>query len=368
MKTAIRMEASLYALTVTAEISVLEQRPELALLCSAADRGSLTIDTVLETLPGLEEGGARCVIQRCVEFELCDRSGRLTAAGKRCAENGLVPIPEQGVYTFWAARHLLFDTRLVHFERELPDPADRDFDSLAPIPSWLQPNLPLARSALDHEVSFELRDLLRHHRGPAEGRWHELPPCTLEWIIDFDSGRDAWSLEGKLELERGSRRTPTSFRSVPESARLDTAALLRTWVQDWNPDEGCVEIDFDGHTEAGPNRFLRNITFPNAPIPILGDTMDVTVSEVPVGPRNVEAARVWAESLVRDDLGATDGYITSSSVDRTFTSTIEGTPLARFEIDSPTPQRMLEITDTRQERRDYWRIAVPCDLSPRSRA
>ena len=65
----------------------LERRPELELLCRAAqsDGGLISGATVQQVLPGLSDIGADNVVSWCRMLQLCDEKGGLTSS--RCPNN-----------------------------------------------------------------------------------------------------------------------------------------------------------------------------------------------------------------------------------------------------------------------------------------
>ncbi|MBM7114915.1 hypothetical protein [Archangium primigenium] len=365
MRTTLRAPVELFTLTVLAELALLESRPELGRVCRAAlARDALDVRTLAEVLPGLSETACANLRRHCEYLGLCDEAGRLTALGRRCAEDSEVPVPEQGVYTFWVARHPLCGVRLLHVRREQVEPRDSDFQSLEPVPEWLRADRHhVWASVVEPGLRFCLRALLGPAGQPVRCRWASAPPCQVAWEVTFPSGDNRWRLSGQVAWsENGQpRRAPftTPDATVPD---LEARALLSAWEPRWDDARGFVAMDFDGHVDdAAP--FLRSLRHPSVTVPGRGTYEKVELLEVPVGPSSAAQAQRWADALLLAALKKEAGYVPDSRRRALFAARVRDTPLALFPVAPAEPEAQLRSVAS--DERLFWMLAAPFDLRPR---
>ncbi|HEX8826197.1 MAG TPA: hypothetical protein VF794_40205 [Archangium sp.] len=362
MRTTLEAEVKVYEISVLAELAVLERRPEFGLLCAAAKQGALTPEAMDQVLPGLSEMARANLRRHCEELLLCDREGRLTALGHQCASGAEVPVPEQGLYRFWVARHPCFGERLLHFRRERSTAARVN---LQPLPAWFraEPIRPWT-SVIDPALRFCVRELPAPPRGGASCLQSEAPSCKLLWKIDLRSGSNDWSLEGSLSPEPdGNKRV--RFSTPPEQvAELDTLALFASWDRRWDARKGRIAMDYDGDPGRGTggHPFQRVLRYPRVTVPERGEFQNVEVLEVPVGPSSTVQAQRWAEALLLQRVVGESGYVSTERAQKLFGDIVTGSPLEEHGVRFPSHDTQLQALEAEKRRRAYWMLAAPYDL------
>jgi hypothetical protein len=367
MRTTLRAEVEISTITVVAELAVLERRPELALVCRAAQKqGALEPRVLSGVLPGLSEAACANLRRHYEYLGLCDEAGRLTEAGRLCAERSEAPIPEQGVYTFWIARHPLCGVLLLHFRREQLDPRDSDFDSLQPVPEWFRADRHHPwESVVDRGMRFCLRALLGPSPRPVRCRLAPAPACQLSWEVDLLTWENQWLLAGKLEWREGEQQRREPFTTPHQSvAELDGGALFASWEPRWRPEQGFAAMDFDG--KVGGHDFRRTLRYPSVSVPGKGTYTNVEVLDVPVGPSNRVQAQRWADALLRSALKKETGYVTDSRLRTLFDTVVRDTPLSGFSVALAGVEEHLKALEA--DARLYWMLAAPFDLQPEAAA
>ncbi|MCA9633674.1 MAG: hypothetical protein KC766_38750, partial [Myxococcales bacterium] len=131
MQASLTTQVDLWDVAVFAELAVWEMRPDLQVLCAAAQtHGCLDEEAIDAVLPGISARGRTNLLRHMGYIHLIDRSGSLTGLGRRCASAGEAPSWEQGVYHLLVASHPLFGCHVLDFKRTSGDAFDRDFDSV----------------------------------------------------------------------------------------------------------------------------------------------------------------------------------------------------------------------------------------------
>lgn len=364
MKTKLRAEVEVTAVTVLAEVAVFERRPELALVCrAAAQRGGLDVQLFDSVLPGLSEAARSNLRRHCEYLGLCDGEGRLTEAGRHCAERSEAPIPEQGVYTFWVAQHPLCGVRLLHFRREHPDPRDSDFQNLQAVPDWLQADRSRSSESVLDRTRFCLRELHGPPQQPVKCRLAGAPACQLSWDIDLSTGENQWSLTGQLEWSGPEGRQGARFTTPRESIRdLEGPALFASWERRWSKAQGYAAMDFDGKLGEAEGAFRRDFRYPSVTVPSRGQYANVEVIGVPVGPSSQAQAQRWADALLLAALEKEQGYVVTSRLQALWSGLIRGTPLQGFSVKLAGVEEYLRALEGKE--RVYWMLAAPFDLQP----
>ena len=363
MKTELSAPVKLWCISAFAEVAVVQRRPELQHLCRAAEEDGLTHEALRGAVPGLTDVGHRRLHEHCRDLKLVDASGRLTEAGRECARSGDVAIPEQGVYSFCVAEHTAFGRRVLHMQRETPDPRDFDTADIVPVTDLVPTGDGVWKGLGTNADRFAVRRLLGARKEPPKGRIEAAAGrASLRWVLDLVSGDNERVLEGSLKL--GATETP--FRvALPSLPTPDVQGLIGRWDPAWDGVRGLRAMTFDGHAKAGFDGFLRNLEFSSVVVPGEGTFQRVTVAQVPVGPVDGPAAQSWAEVLHRDRLIGAPGYVTEDVVDAEFEAVVKATPLAPL---APTPPPLDELLDalaaagTKESRAAWWRVAAPADL------
>lgn len=346
MRTELRATVDVEEIVVFAEMATLQPRPELGLLCRGAEGGRLTEEGISRLLPGLSRAAARTLVRTCADLGLCDDRGILTSLGRDVGESQRVPLPEQGVYRLWVARHPLCGVRMLHFERVSAEARDEDYASLTPTPAELPRDVPM-RSVIDADCHFVLR-YLPAPRGQAPlCRLRGQQRCALVWHLDFLRDENSWRFEGKIDLGEGA----IQVRHAAETIKgLDLAALFGAWAR---------ELDLGGSWDAsrrqlrGPlpaaieerEGFKRTMSFPWVEVPERGHWKDVSVRDVPLGPADRETAQQWALDRYHRRVLSGASYLPAPKLRALFLEVVERTPLAEHRPTLPAHADLLRALD-----------------------
>ncbi|WP_438040193.1 hypothetical protein [Sorangium sp. So ce128] len=380
MRTELRAAVDVEEIVLFAEMATLQPRPELGLLCRGADGGTLTEEGISRLLPGLSRAAARTLVRTCADLGLCDDRGVLTSLGREAGESQRVPLPEQGVYRLWVARHPLCGVRILHVERVSAEDRDEDYASLTPAPMDLPRRVPM-RSVIDADRHFVLRDLPAPRGQAPRCRRLGQERCALVWRLDFLRSENSWCFEGKIDLGQGAIQVRHAAESIDG---LDLPALFGAWARE----QGLVgSWDVSRRQLRGPlpaaieerDGFKRTISFPWVEVPERGRWEDVRVRDVRLGPADRETAQQWALDRYHRRVLSGASYLPASKLRALFLEVIEHTPLAEHRPTLPAHADLLRTLDpspspARQEapsglpqaerRTLYFRHAAVVDLAP----
>jgi hypothetical protein len=355
---------------VFAEMAWMERRPELGLLCrTAREHGNrITTAIVQSALPGLPDAGANNVIAWCKMLGLCDAQGALTALGAGVADTNEAPVPEEGVYGLWLAKHPVIGWRVLAAER-LASTRDARFESIKPL-SVAPDRGKVFRSVLDGKERFLVRDLPTNHNQPGGIERETRATCRLRWTLDFDNERDQWQLDGVIEASQGQgKNAMRPMQHEPESDGLDLWKLASTWATGplaafgrWQENERRLAVAFEGLAENDLDSFRKTLMLRRVEIPGKGSYENVTLQDVPVGPATAQDAQRWAMARLDRHLSAKPGYRTRTDVREQFAQITEETPLEAFTPTLPSHDDMLARAS--KDLDQYWSLAAPVDLSP----
>lgn len=354
---------------VLAELAWMERRPELGIVCRAAQGGGGRIARALvqAVLPGLGDAGADNVIAWCTMLGLFDRGGALTPLGEDVARSDEAPVPEQGAYGMWLASHPVLGRRILALERKSSTPNLRA-GALAPLP--FEPDRgAVFRSVVDRRERFVLRDLLADH-----GQLRCIPgttqaTCTLRWRLDFDTGRNEWQLDGTIESPQGGM---APMQHDPEAVELDLWGLAAAWGEGplarfgrWQPSARRLAVAFEGLSEAEQDSFRKALRLDRAEVPGKGSYTDVTVEDVPIGPATASDAQRWARARLDRRLARKPAYRSRAAVRQLFVELVQGTPLERFQPVLPAHDDLVGGVLHEEDPARYWSLVAPVDLAPR---
>ncbi|MEX1365551.1 MAG: hypothetical protein AB1Z98_20655 [Nannocystaceae bacterium] len=360
-------EISVECFTAFAEMAWFQRRAELGLLCRAArdhDR-RITVESIGATLPGLSYPGARNVVQWCEALGLCDAGGGLTALGDEVAETDEAPVPEQGVYTFWLARHPVIGSRLLEVQRRTHR-NDQRFELIEPLANTPDLDTPWP-SVLDPRERFLLRDLPCNHGEvgvlcvPTKAR------CKLRWTLDFEAEHDHWQLEGRVEGPKKLR----PIQHEPEHDGLDLWALAEYWGHGplaafghWDAELRQLAVAVEDITEEEQDRFAKTILIDRVDVPGKGSYRGVTIENVPIGPANAPEAQRWAIARLERRLASQRRYRSRSDVRELFVDLCKTTPLEPHHPALPPHERWLDGDLSSREPEVFWNLTAPVDLAP----
>lgn len=348
---------------VFAEMAWLESRPELGMLCRAAQENGHRIapDTVRAALPGLSEVGAGNVVRWCQTLRLCDPGGGLTSLGEDVAATDEAPVPEQGVYGFWLAEHPVLGRRLLEVER-LASRRDPRFELVEPLA--VEPDREVVfRSVLDPKQRFVLRDLPTNN-----GRVGIVPQtvgatCRLRWTLDFETERNEFHLDGRI----GAR--PIVHEAEHEN--LDLWALVASWGAGpiasfgrWEPVERRLEMVFAGLTADEQDRFVKTVRLRHVEVPGKGRYDDVTLEDVPIGPATATEAQRWAMARFARRLQTMPRYRSRSAIRDLFVELTEDTALKPHAPTLPSHEYCIGGDLHARQPEVFWNLAAPVDLAP----
>lgn len=350
---------------VLAELAWFERRPELGALCRAAlDAGRRISPEVVQTaLPGLSNAGARNVVVWCATLALCDANGGLTALGERVAQSDEAPVPEQGVFDLWTISHPLLGPRALHVDR-LTAARDGRFESIAPMASPPATSTVFA-SCVDPRHRFVVRAWLPEG---ASAKGHPLPTtarCRVRWAMDFDSGRERFTLDGAIDGDGVSR----PIRHEGEESGVDLEAVLDSWARGpmaamgrWDAAKRRLAVSFTGLSSTVQEEFQMNVTLPEVEVTGRGRWRNVTLEQVPVGPATPSDAARWATARLDRRLREGRRYRTRGDVRALFGSLVQATPLEAHAPELPAHDALLADYATTPE--VFWGLAAPTDLAP----
>ena len=362
MKASLEATVELWDFAVFAEIAVWETRPDLQHLCAAArDQGALDEDAIDSMVPGLSPRARKNLLRHLGYIQLIDRSGALTAVGRRCASVGEAPSWEQGAYHLLVAAHPLFGSHVLDFKRTPGDGFDRDFDNLETIPGWLSADSRrVFTSAFDGAVRFSVGGFPSARGQDAVCRGWEMDPGRLRWEIDLATGVNHWTVEGNV----GSGEQPRQFRSAPESVDAsELVGLFGGWESRWDARLGRVAIGYDGKVDAGGREsFLRTWKYQRVRVGRFGTFDDALVQDVPVGPATNDDARTWATAIVVARAEAAGAYVPPDRWRTEWSAVLENTPLAGRAGDAPDAASLGEVNQNPVPARTRWLLAAGVDL------
>lgn len=369
MKAILSTSIAVERVAVLAECAWLERRPELELVCRAAQSagGLLSREQVRSVLPGLEDTGAGNVIAWCEMLGLVDRGGTLTPLGAEVARSGEAPVPEQGAYDLWMAEHPILERRILALERQSANPKLR-FDELEPLPFEPERGV-VFRSVVDRRERFVLRALLSNHGQIRCIRSPTRATCRLEGRLDFDAGRDEWQLVGTIEGPNGAM---VSLQHEPESAGLDLEVLSRVWGDGplakfgrWQPAERRLAVAFDGLSAEEQDTFRKTLRLDRADVPGKGSYTTAILEDVRIGPATAVDAQRWARARLDRCLEKEPAYRSRAAVHQLFTELVQGTPLELFQPVLPAHDALVGGGLHAREPALYWSLVAPVDLAPR---
>jgi hypothetical protein len=353
---------------VFAEMAWFDRRPELGELCRTAinQDDHLSAATVQAALPGLPEAGAHNVVLWCRMLGLCDPDGGLTELGRDVAATDLAPVPEQGVYGFWAADHPLLGRRILMVER-LTSNRDHRFDAIGPLPMVPDRNVAF-RSVAPPGDHFVLRDLPTQHKKPGCIPRPNHTTCQLTWSMDFSTSQSSWQLSGRIGA---SRTSLAPIDHEPEEASLDLWRLMATWGADpltrvgqWSTDERRLAVALDGLSAQEQDSFLKTVELKTVGVTGKGIYDTATLSDIPIGPSSDSDAQTWALSRLTRTLTDDHRYRSRDALRHLFADLTEGTPLEPFLPTLPGHQVLIGGTLYSKAPDVFWGLAAPVDLAP----
>lgn len=363
MKATLEAPVEVWDIAVFSELGVWEQRPDLQLLCAAAERaGRLESNAIDALLPGLSERGRTNLVRYLEYIQLLDRSGTLTPLGRRCAQSGEAPSWEQGVYHLLAATHPLFTVQILEFKRAQSDGFDRDFHRIESLPSWLKPDhARVFTSVFDRSRRFSIASFpAARGQDPVCRSW-QLDPGKLSWEIDLSTYANRWLITGQLD----GKEQPRTFTSASESVDpTELAGIYAVWERRWDARQGRVLMPFDGRLgPGGRESFVRSWRYKTVTVGRVGSFEDVVVKDVPVGPANDDEARAWATAMVIGRVEHADNWVTPKGWASEWEDVVAAPPLASRAGDAPNAIKLTEVAGKALGRRTRWLLAAPTDLS-----
>lgn len=362
MKASLEAAVELWDFAVFAEIAVWEPRPDLELLCAAAqDQGALDEDVIDGAVPGLSPRARKNLLRHLGYIQIIDRSGALTAVGRRCAASGEAPSWEQGAYHLLVAAHPLFGSHVLDFKRTPGDGFDRDFDNLEPLPAWLSADhRRVFTSAFDSATRFTVGGFPSARGQDAVCRSWEMDPGNLRWEIDLSTGVNHWTITGNV----GSADQHRQFESTPESVDAnELVGLFAGWESRWDARLARVAIAYDGQVGAGGREsFLRTWKYQPVRVGRFGSFDGAVVQDVPVGPATNDDARMWATAILVARVEAAGAYVPPDRWRTEWAAALEDTPLAGRAGDAPDAASLEEVNQKPVSTRTRWLLAAGADL------
>ena len=371
MRTTLKADIDISHVAVFAEMALLERRPELGLLCRNASLNAnrLTAAVVQSALPGLSDAGAGNVIAWCKSLGLCDANGGITSLGEEVAKTNEAPVPEQGAYEMWIAKHPLVGSKVLAVRRLAGRQPDTNYDAIEPL--QIRPDMgKVFRSVIDKNVRFIVRSLPANHGQPGSMIDGHETTCRISWTLDFDECTDHWQIDGVLDIP-GNHGSPESRPILhdAESDGVDLWALASRWSSGplrehgrWMAQKKSLSVKFDGLSEAEIGSFRKTLDLGKVDIPGKGSYTDVVLEDVSICPESKEDAQSWALALLWKYLSDRPGYRSRAELRQQFAALTEGTPL---EEHSPRLPSHADLLDEATESRElFWSLAATVDLCP----
>ncbi|MGE4579271.1 MAG: hypothetical protein AB7F21_07000 [Desulfuromonadales bacterium] len=373
MKAVLSVDIPVTRIAVFAEISWVERRPELGLLCRAARNNGNRIAgaAVQSMLPGLPESGVDNIVAWCRDLGLCDQRGGLTSLGEGVAETDEAPVPEQGVFGLWLAQHPVIGRRVLAVDRRT-SVRDSRYNEIQDLP--IEPETKrVFRSVADSRERFMLRNLSNNHgqRGcliePTQST------CRLRWTLDFSVPREYWQLDGSIESPQGNGRYNIKpIEHMPESSDMNLPRLADTWGRgplsafgEWESDEGLLKVPLDNLSDEEQDSFEKNLQLESIEVSGYGQYNNVTVEKVPIGPATAAEAQKWAFQRIGRHLLKNPGYRSREELRRVFIELVEETPLEKFSPALHAHDTLVGGNLFTQNPEFYWSLVAPVDLAPR---
>lgn len=370
MRASLATELTIQRLAVFAEFAWFERRPELGVLCRAArPNNALSVSTVQSALPGVTEAGARNVLAWCEMLGLCDSQGSLTRLGAEAAEDDEVPVPEQGTYDLWIARHPMLGCRILAAVR-MTASREPSLDAVRPAVD-LPPCGEVFRSIAEPRERFVLRKLAKAGGSPGCVVGNTEAWCRLRWDLDFDRGTNRWHLEGELDAPSASRTSALRpVQHAPESDEIDLRVVADAWglgaLRDfgrWDAQRQRLAVRFEGLSEDETEKFLKTIHLASIEVPGRGSFGEVVIEDLSIGPSSDVEAQDWASARLRRRLSRDAKYRPRHVLRALFAELTEETPLEPFAPALPSHTDLLTDLE-RADLASYWSLAAPVDLSP----
>lgn len=351
MRAEISLKVPVTAVTVLAELATLAPRPELQRLCAQAGEGALDAAQIAKLLPGVSAAGAANLLRSMVGYLLVDARGRLTDHGRRCAKDGVAPVPELGIVQLWYARPPGLDPLPLGFRR-VHDA--RDTGALRPLPPWIAPEPLRERDSHVGEAGrFVLLDLPCAAGQTPLGAGGALRDLTLTWAIDPVSGQNTRRITGDVPV--GDDVVTVDVPLPPATQGL--AGLAARWLPGWDAATGRRWCAFDDKVPG--DAFLRDYQIPTASVPGLDGPVEAILRDVPVGAASADDADRWAMALFVRDF-PTKGWLTGAAVEASWRGLSDHPGLARHPPEAPSLDALLAALPTDESRA---RLAAPVDLA-----
>jgi hypothetical protein len=369
MKAVLSQPISVSRFAAFAEMAWLQRRPELGILCRAATQSGmiLTPQLIQSVVPGVSEAGARNIIRSCHQLGLCSAQGLLSKLATSIQKDDEVPIPEQGVYRFWVAKHPVLGSRILAAERVS---AEKEFWSPQPAALSVQPSCNVVfTSAIAPKERFILREFPSNHGQTVCFPESTQSRCRFTWQLDFDAQTDWWVLEGELDTTSDpSTMTPISHPG--ETDGLDLLALAKLWGQgplseygSWQVNDQRLAVSLASLDAREQDSFRKSFRLPKATVPNKGTYADVRLDDVPIGPQSQREANDWAKGILLRRLKADVSYRSRTTLRAFLHKHVTDTPLSAFSIELPAHQALLADT-SKISPEVFWSVAAPVDLAP----
>jgi hypothetical protein len=369
MKVTLSRQIPVFRCAVFAEMAWLERRPELGIICrKALENGrSLSSAIIATTLPGLSATGAANVMAWCKTLNICDERGGLGKIGEEVAQTDEAPVPEQGVYGLWIARHELFGTRILAVDR-LSSRREQRLEEVRDLP-MIPDRGKVFRSVLDPKERFVLRDIPTNHGQLGCILRETNAQCFLRWTLDFTAARNHWHLEGMIDgPPNGGKNAMRPMKHQSESENINLWDVASHWGNRelrsaglWNSTEKRLAVPFAGLSEQEVEKFRKTVSIPQVEVPGKGVFADVKIEDVPIGPENAKDARSWALARFDRNIANKIEYRSRAQVREGFAALVKNTPLEAYEPTLPSHSQILQAYEKKRE--IYWSFAAPVDLS-----
>ena len=300
MSRKIRVEAY----EVVAKLAFPEDRTEvLSLLQMANHLGSLSESDIVDRRSGLLPGRPKVMgfrlLNMLVDLGLLEnfqsKEFTLTEYGSEALENETIFIPEESSWKIWVTEDPLFPSNILHVERHKEGFA----------PKGSRAGVKQMPDFITDIEGANIKLIRTHHTDSVEVRIEEIKPngrlsnssADLNLIIIADYGQDTIArVKGILGTGKGNQIDRIVDFEGPKHLELFTRLMNQSeFGQDWDENEGILNVVFAETTTAERRQHLRTIRIDTPNLEGLGEFNSVELKTIPLAPKTGYDAREWAK-------------------------------------------------------------------------
>jgi hypothetical protein len=291
------------------------------------------------------------------------QNGTLAPKSKQVIDSGLIPMEERGLFTFYFLQDVLFQDRLIHYDRSKRARAvastTESIDETRFAGAFY--------TSVIHNNQFKLKHFDGNRSlGSLRGKGGI---CEIRWEIDTTKERlSQFFLKGELkgDIDKTFRADSFDFDFLKES---EMRRLLHSIIDvgkkpgmDWNPAKECLEVPLGQLPEEDYVRMQTTLRVSALTISRLGQFEATEMHEIPIAPKNATDAKKWLLILIAKFLK--DGYKSFKELQVYLDEVKDHNAFRNFEyvMDGMSQEDILhELRESRQFE-SYWNMQAPLDL------